>query len=269
MYEEFEMNTGLAFLLLAGLGVGHSTASRVAPSDALPRARSEVPIEANAWRFACLDRAFSGPATSLPWMPDDWFDESVVLALEISQQLVAPAELVSQVAADLRAIRAAYPGMQSIRVRPSWVPGQLIIQLTTLAWADRAAGRYHGLDSLDAVYGPVAVTDSIPDFQVLLLTFAQPYNSPLLVNIYRGAEGIETLQANHVLGGGDDVFSASGTYTGVYTFQKAWGDCERSCQYKHLWVFAVSEGAVELVQESGDPLAVEARSWSDMKRAFR
>jgi hypothetical protein len=182
------------------------------------------------------------------------YTDADIVALDISGTLLAPAEMVSQVAQDLTAIRAAYPGwiagVDYVQARSNWVPGMILVKLTPQAWADYLAGTYTGLDALNAQYGPVSIGIVSSPGHLLKLEFQAVYNSALLDDIYTPASGVEFAEPNFVYGDGSDIISSQ---VGSYTFKRGWGDCPAGCTYNHYWDFTVSNGIVTLVRQYGNP----------------
>jgi hypothetical protein len=178
------------------------------------------------------------------------YTDEQILGLELSGQLLAPPEMVTQIAADLAAIRQYDGYFSSIHVFPSWPPGELIVALTSEAWQLYLAGQYHGLDALNAQYGPPQVEVFSTYFHELHLTFSQAYNPVLLAAIYETAEGVAYASNRVFYGDGDDIVA---TALGSYTFRHGWGDCPAGCSFRHYWEFTVTNGVVQLVSEHGDP----------------
>ena len=76
-------------------------------------------ISVSAWRFASSESADVLVACRSMdyYFPE--FTDAEVIALELSGELLAPPELVNQVAADLAAVRAYEPYFETIHVLPS------------------------------------------------------------------------------------------------------------------------------------------------------
>lgn len=91
------------------------------------------------------------------------WDDAEVLALETSEELLPPLEIVEQVNADLAAIRTYDPYFETIHVLPTWVPGKLMVKLA--AWAIQAyrLEMFRGLDELNEQYGPVEIWELFDD----------------------------------------------------------------------------------------------------------
>lgn len=194
------------------------------------------------------------------------FDDADVLALNISGQLAVPPELATEVRADLAAIRTAYPFLEAIHATSAWVPCTLFGELTPTAWAELGAGTYTGLDSLNQQYGPVEMSAWFGCCGVSL-EFDTLYNAVILADIYSAANGVVLLSPDFI--GGDPGMDIMSTGVGDYVFRSGWGDCPSGCMSEHFWSFEVRDGSVVLTGEWGDPLAVEARTWSHVKQIFR
>ncbi len=175
------------------------------------------------------------------------------LALRLSGELLAPPELVERIARDLAAVRARYPYMKTIGVLTHWYAGRIYVMLDDDAWNEFQQGEYHGLDELNAEYGPVDVTVASEPSHYLLLEFDQAYNSMLLAEVYDEAAGVAWAQAAGLIGDGSDIKCSE---LGTYAFVKAWGDCLNGCAFHHYWVFEVEDCQVRLLDEYGYPLPV-------------
>ncbi|MCX6355179.1 MAG: hypothetical protein NTZ78_09795 [Candidatus Aureabacteria bacterium] len=187
----------------------------------------------------------STPALSPPEYTDS---EAVVLALETSGALLPPPDLYEQIHTDLIAIRQAYPEMDEVRHFPEWKPGELVAQLTPEAMEQFKKDEYHGMDSLNAEYGPVQM--SVLSRDSLLLGFPLPYNPGRIAALYSTADGVREATPNWTIGDGSHI----SVELPRYTFTSAWGDCPSGCIYKHYWLFSVTDGSVALIQEWGDRL---------------
>jgi len=176
-----------------------------------------------------------------------------ILALEISDSLIAPAAMVSQISQDLVAIHTAYPGwihgVDDIHARPSWVPGEIIVQMTTQGWTDYQNGVFTEFNNLNAQYGPVSF-EAIGLQRTILLAFDTLYHPVVLSSIYGQVTGIAFAQPNHIFGDGSDITS---TQVGRYLFKRGWGDCPSGCYANHYWNFQVTNGNVTLLSEYGTP----------------
>jgi len=181
------------------------------------------------------------------------YTDADILALEISDSLLAPAAMVSQISQDLIAIHNAYPGwvdgVDYIHARPAWVPGEIIVQMTTQGWTDYQNGVFTAFDNLNAQFGPVTF-QSIALPRTLLLIYDQLYNPDVLSAIYAQVTGIALAQPAYLYGDGSDITSSQ---VGRYLFKRGWDDCPSGCIYEHFWDFQVTEGTVTLLSEYGSP----------------
>jgi hypothetical protein len=181
------------------------------------------------------------------------YSDADVLALEISDSLIAPAAMVSQISQDLAAIHAAYPGwvdgVDDIHARPAWIPGEIMVQMTTQGWTDYQNGVFTAFDNLNALYGPVTF-QAVALPRTLLLMYDQLYNPDGLSSIYAQVAGIAFAQPNYIYGDGSDITS---TQVGRYLFKRGWGDCPSGCYANHYWDFQVTNGTVTLLAEWGTP----------------
>jgi len=174
--------------------------------------------------------------------------EAALLALQLSGALLPPPFLYEQIRSDLAAIRQAYPAMTSIHPRPPWMPGEFLVGLTAEAWEQFISGEYHGLDDLNAQYGPVEMIPGVLNW--LKLQFEQQYNPEYLAPLYAAADGVEYAEPNYIIGDGNNIQVA----LPYYTFRMGWGDCMAGCIHRHYWVYYVDGGSATLVNEYGDPL---------------
>lgn len=205
---------------------------------------------------------FAGLSVPAAWTAP--YTDAEVLALEISSELLPPPDLVIQITSDLTAIRAHDPYFEAIHVMPTWMPGDLLIGLSEEAIAQFHAGTYHGLDSLNAEYGPVDVRNLILNW--LHLEFSEPYHPVVLASLYVSEEGVLFVEPNGMGVDGDDIIA---TELGEYTFKHGWGDCPSGCISDHYWVFTVVDGHVILVREYGDDVPVAQSTWGELKSRFR
>ena len=191
-------------------------------------------------------------------------DDAKVLAIELSDSLLAPPELTARIERDLEAIRAVDPRMASVHVFPEWSLGTLVVGLEENAFDDFVSGRFAAMDSLNAVYG----ADNVEEFRRggwLYVTFSRPYNPRVLAPVYAALPGVSWAEPNYGYGDGNDLYS---TVVGTYTFKVGWGeDCMCGCSYKHFWTYSVVEGVVTLVAEWGAPTAVHGATWGRLKAA--
>jgi len=190
--------------------------------------------------------------------------EAEVLVLELTQALSPPDSLTAHVNADLVAIRTFDPFFERIHVSPDWDPSALLIELTPEAMQEFLAGTYHGLDELNAQYGPVEMRP-LTFGNWIKVTLSQCYSPPQLAILYGGAQGVVFSGPDYNIGDGSDIGIQG---LGLYTFRLAWGDCPSGCIYEHFWVFRVEGASVELLEDYGDQVAVRETSWGEIKARF-
>ena len=169
-----------------------------------------------------------------------------LMSMEISGELLPPPVLYEEIRVALTLIREAYPEMTGIRHRARWVPGELLVGLTPEAMDQFNAGQYHGLDNLNAEYGPVQVE---PSSSFLKLKFEQYYNPEYLSPVYAAADGVRYASPNIIFGYGSDITLSGNNYT----FSCGW-DCQAGCINRHYWVFQVDGESVSLISEYGPAL---------------
>jgi len=179
--------------------------------------------------------------------------DAEILALDISGELLAPQDLTTLIEDDLITIRDQHPYFWTVHARPTTRLGMITLGLTAQAWTGLQEGTYHGLDELEAQYGPSEIVSSVSYDWVTYadFKFQKRYNSDLLAEIYADAEGVLSSESVPMGGGGDDITATS---RGSYTFTVRWGDCYAGCAHGHYWTFTVTHAEVELVDEGGDLL---------------
>ncbi|MGA1870482.1 MAG: hypothetical protein ACMUJM_18245 [bacterium] len=170
--------------------------------------------------------------------------EAMLLALEISGSLVAPQSLYETISDDLSKIRASYPSMASIHYHPPWVPGELLIGLTSEAMKLFEKDKYRGLTALNRQFKPVEI---ISHTYFLELKFDEKYNPEYLAPLYAAVDGVKYAEPNWVSRHGDMIEYSSPHYI----FSTGWGDCPSGCISHHHWVFSVIDESVTLVNEYG------------------
>jgi len=179
------------------------------------------------------------------------YDDAVVLGLELSGELLAPPALVSQIDQDLTAIRTTFPYITDIHVKADWMPGELIVGMTEVAFAEYVAGNFTELDSLNSEYGGVE-TRRWEFIEAIKLEFSEPYHPEVLDAIYELVDGVRYAEPNAIIGDGNDISSEE---TGYYLFKRGWGDCMMGCTYNAYWEFSVAGGVAMLVAAYGNETA--------------
>jgi hypothetical protein len=199
--------------------------------------------------------------------PPDSLESAVILALELSPELLPPLDLVTALRHDLAAIDTYDGFFAQFRAVPDLAPGFLWVRLTDSAWSDYLAGQYHGLDALDLRYGPahVAVRSFIKSFS---LEFDRPYNPPALASLYAGATGVQYASPQAMLG--DPSMDIASTTLGRYVYALGWDDCPSGCLHHHYWEFQVTGDKVTLLRSWGadPPVATLPTSWGRLKTRY-
>jgi hypothetical protein len=176
--------------------------------------------------------------------------EAEYLALEVTGQLTPNVSLADQIQADLAAIRLAYPEHASIRVFPSWMPGESLVGLTPAAYSDFKAGTFNGFDSLYATLGTPTVRTHDTG-QWLHLQFGKMYHGVRLSEQFDPVVGVRYAEPNGILGDGDDIVARLNR---TYTLSHGFGDCPAGCIYRESWDYTVTDEGVFL----GTPPTQEA-----------
>ena len=170
--------------------------------------------------------------------------ESVVLGLELTGELLAPAGVSNQIEQDLAAIRSMYPSVADIVATESWVPGSIWVGLDSVARAEYSAGTYAALDSINSIYGATEVT-SFSLTRALLIDFLECYHPVVLGAIYEELDGVVYAEVNPVYGGpGYDI---SCSELGLYLFERTLPDYTKA-----YWEFQVSDGVATLLPSPVD-----------------
>jgi len=193
--------------------------------------------------------SFAQTPTPTPTAADFPDSDVLVLALEISGELLPPPSLYERIHSDLIAIRNAYPETNEVHYYPSWEIGEIFADLTPEAMEQFKMGEYHGLDALNAVYGLPQITALEGS---LCLQFSRPYNPAVLADLYSKADGVIRAYPDRIIRIG--VSSDIRVALPHYTLTLGWGDCPAGCIYKHYWLFSVTDGSVTLIDEGGDQL---------------
>jgi hypothetical protein len=174
---------------------------------------------------------------------DIWNDpqaEAEYLSLEITGQLRPDLALAGQIKSDLAAIRTVYPQYVDIRVLPSWLPGETLVGLTDSAFADYAAGTFHGFDAIYADLGvPSATVHSLRTW--LHLEFNQIYHGQQLSELFDLVEGVRYADPNGIIGDGNDIVARANR---TYTLSRGSGDCPAGCISHQYFDFTVTDQGV-------------------------
>ncbi|NQV14783.1 T9SS type A sorting domain-containing protein [bacterium] len=180
----------------------------------------------------------------------DW-SEPFIIALTATDSLLPSPALLERVEEEYAQIVALYPGMDSFWALPDWAPGMLIVRIADSLMDDLYAGEYHGLDSLNAIYGLLA-SDTLLNF--LILEFEEYYNPIPLVDIYESAYGATYAEPNWSSDFHKKLLYSFDVDNSHYIFDYRWGDCPAGCANNHEWHFLIENGLVDSIYHFGDPV---------------
>ena len=166
--------------------------------------------------------------------------EATFMALEKASALLEPPkELYQQIHTDLAVIRANYPNVTDIKYVSNWVPGKVLCNQL----ADTDVKKLN-----DSEFGPIKEERNS---HYTALTFAKPYNTPVLINKLKENGLLEDGHECRVDGIVDGNSNIIYNYDKTYTFHKSLGDdCALTCVDKYYWTFRVENGTALLVKES-------------------
>jgi hypothetical protein len=142
----------------------------------------------------------------------------------------------------LGAIRTAFPQFADIRVFPDWMPGELLVGLTSTAYSEFKAGTFDGFDSLYATLGIPTVT-TLDTGQWVHLQFGRVYHDVRLAELFQPVSGVRYAEPNGVIGDGNDIVARLDR---TYTLSRGFGDCPAGCIYRESWDFTVTDQGVSL-----------------------
>lgn len=165
--------------------------------------------------------------------------EATYMALEKASALLEPPkELFQQIHSDLAVIRSSFANVSDIKYVSNWVPGKLLCKQMN----ERAVQRLN-----QSEFGPVK-EDRTEHYTAL--TFAKPYNTPVLINKLKENGLLEDSYECRVDGIIDGKSNIIYNYDKTFTFHKNLGDCALTCADKHYWTFEVKNGTAILIKES-------------------
>lgn len=78
-----------------------------------------------------------------------------MLGLAVGLVIIPDPDIIAGIDGELSLIRAQIPQLADIHVFPDWVPGELMVRMTSEALAELRAGTFTGFDVLFDLY-PVA-----------------------------------------------------------------------------------------------------------------
>lgn len=179
-------------------------------------------------------------------------EESDQLVLEATGAFVPPSDLSSQVAAELAAIRSAYPEVSGIYAMPSWSMTSLLGSFEDDTYAAYQSGSYTAWDELNERFGLTRVDILSEHLGIFALRFSAWYNAPLLAAEYAAVPGLEHMDPNYIGGDGDDVCLCIDGDAHVYVFDEGTGDCPAGCIEHTYWGFRVRvEGSTATIEALG------------------
>jgi hypothetical protein len=171
-------------------------------------------------------------------------EEAELVALCLSEELVAPDSLYHRILNDLEAIRADFGDMfeavNGIGFRPPWMVSYLSMAFDESAAQLIAAGEYDAWDQLNEYYH---VTDiKIGGHGLVSLVFDGRLNPYRLAEQYRLLPGVLYAEPNFRDGDGSNVYARQIDLGFSYLFRYARGDCPAGCTYNEYWYFVCEGG---------------------------
>ncbi|MEM7160555.1 MAG: hypothetical protein AAF799_47400 [Myxococcota bacterium] len=194
----------------------------------------------------CSD--FMGAATpeQVAMTPRD-DEEAELLAIEASEEIVAPTELYERALADLALIRADAPELSTIQARPRWRPDELRVSLDRDSDAALMAGTYRDWDCVNEHYGVVEVIAE-GFFFSHVLHFEGRFNIPLVQPDYMAVETVTSTESAITGGDGPDVCMSIDGDLHTYIFDDARGDCPAGCtEHAYTGYTVDGRGTLELL----------------------
>lgn len=170
--------------------------------------------------------------------------EAELLAIEASEEIVAPTALYERAVSDLELIRADDPELNAVEARARWAVDELLVTLDEDSDAALMKGTYEDWDCVNEYYG---VTEVIPQGFLFshVLEFEGRFNIPLLAPDYEAIETITSTEASLSGGDGSDVCMSVDGDLHTYVFDGARGDCPAGCT-EHVYTGYTVDGRGEL-----------------------
>jgi len=163
-----------------------------------------------------------------------------VLAIETSNEFVAPDALYQRIVGELAAIGAAEPVVAGIGPFSSMSSNSIILGLSAAGYQSYQSGTYTAWDCPNQAYGMTQIQD-VGSLQYVTIAFGQKrYNTPLLAAEYASLPEVTSVEPNMLVGDGPDVCLEVQGDTHFYIFDKAGGDCPAGCTEHAYYGFEVS-----------------------------
>ncbi|MCA9753558.1 MAG: T9SS type A sorting domain-containing protein [Gemmatimonadetes bacterium] len=175
------------------------------------------------------------------------------LALEFSGELLAPPALVAEIEQDLALVRASNTVLEEVTVSLDWVPGQVIVGLSSSAFAEFQNGTFLGFDALNAQYGPV-VMGANSFTETVHFDFEADYHPDVLAMLYGAVAGAAYAEPSYVNFAGVERPDIVMEDQHVYRFEYAWLCDEFTCFNLYYWTYEVlPNGDLVVIDQGGDP----------------
>jgi hypothetical protein len=167
-------------------------------------------------------------------------EEAELIALYLSEELIAPNSLYNQVLKNLAAIRSTFGDdfepINHISFTPPWIAGCLIIRFDDTTAQKIANDEYHAWDELNEKYQVTDTTDISP-LGTIALYFEGRLHPWRLAELYVNLPGVVYTELNYRIGDFPNIYPRQ-TITGItYLFRNAWGDCPDGCIENEYWYF--------------------------------
>ncbi len=189
--------------------------------------------------FACGDHAgdgndpcsrYNGLATreqiARSPLPDA---EAEVLAIELSDGLVAPPDVYQRIVNDLAAIRSTNSQLVNLHATPSWSPDDILVEFDRQGAAAVTASTYSDWNCANDLHGvssPPKLFQGPTGRFFVDLQFAHRFNAPLLATQYASLPHVLDVSLLDRAGGdGNDVCASVTGDTYNYIFDAGGGDC--------------------------------------------
>jgi len=175
--------------------------------------------------------------------------EADLVAMHLSGEIEAPAELAAAVGEELRVLRETFggeiPEVLDLRYRPPWAPSDLLLV------ADEETARailneeYEAWDDLNETYGLEDIHSL--RHEAFVLRFGRSWHPCRLGELYLELPGMVLVEPNGIVGDSSNLHAWEHDGRRTYLFRKAWGDCPAGCIHALYWYFRATESGPELV----------------------